>query len=296
MSAAPAVLLKIKSSSSVFTPKEQKIARFILDNPVEASRMTISEMASKLRLAESTIFKFAKRLDYQGFRDFRDDLLADAYDPQTSVHENICPDDDISTITQHVFQSSIKSLEDTLRLQDPEAMSNAIDILLASTRVSFHGCGESNAVAYDAYQKFLRSPLRSQFAQDYHLQLMQASVMEPDDCAIIISHTGLTREMIHLSAIAKGAGAHTIVITSYPSSKLLDNADVALVSISDETGYRSESLSSRISQLALVDTLYTAVMFRLPQVSETLHKMRQAIATTKADYSEQLDPLQGGCI
>lgn len=291
MSATPAVLLRIKSSSSTFTSKEQKIAQFILANPVEASRMTISEMASKLRLADSTIFKFAKRLGYQGFRSFRDDLLADAYDPQTSIHENICPDDDVPTIAQHVFQSSIKSLEDTLRLQDPEAMSKAVDILLSSTRVSFYGCGESNAVAYDSYQKFLRSPLRSQFAQDYHLQLMQASVMGPEDCAIIISHTGLTKEMIHLSAIAKDAGARTIVITSYPSSKLLENADAVLVSISDETGYRSESLSSRISQLVLVDTLYTAVMFRMPQVSETLHKMRRAIATTKADYSGQLDPL-----
>ncbi|OFK23694.1 MurR/RpiR family transcriptional regulator [Olsenella sp. HMSC062G07] len=284
MSTSPtAVLLKIKTSSSTFTRKEQSIAQLILSDPVRASRMTISEMSDELGVADSTIFKFAKHLGYQGFRDFRDDLLADAFDPQVSVHENISERDDISSVAQAVFQSSIKSLEDTLRLQQRDALDKAVQILLSSKRVSFHGCGGSNAVAYDSYQKFLRSPLQTVFAQDYHLQLMQASLLGPEDCAIVISHTGLTKEMVRLAGIVKKAGVRTIVITSYPSEHLQAYADVVLVSVSDETGYRSESLSSRISQLALVDTLYTAVMFHVPNVSETLHKMRRAIATTKLD-------------
>ncbi|WP_314784223.1 MurR/RpiR family transcriptional regulator [Olsenella uli] len=291
MATSPAVLLKIKSSATTLTPKDQEIAQFILDNPIRASRMTIREMSNELGLADSTIFKFAKHLGYQGFRNFRDDLLADAFDPQVSIHENISADDDIAAITRSVFQSSIKSLEDTLRIQQQDTITRAVDILLSSERVSFHGCGESNAVAYDSYQKFLRSPLRSQFAQDFHLQLMQASLMGPNDCAVIISHTGLTKEMIRLAQIVKEAGARTIVITSYPSEYLVSYADVVLVSISDETGYRSESLSSRISQLVLVDTLYTALMFRMPKVPETLHKIRRAIATTKVENLNVLDPL-----
>ena len=213
MATSPAVLLKIKSSATTLTPKDQEIAQFILDNPIRASRMTIREMSNELGLADSTIFKFAKHLGYQGFRNFRDDLLADAFDPQVSIHENISADDDIAAITRSVFQSSIKSLEDTLRIQQQDTITRAVDILLSSERVSFHGCGESNAVAYDSYQKFLRSPLRSQFAQDFHLQLMQASLMGPNDCAVIISHTGLTKEMIRLAQIVKEAGARTIVIT-----------------------------------------------------------------------------------
>lgn len=291
MATSPAVLLKIKSSAIAFTPKEQRIAQFILGNPIKASRMTISEMSDELGLADSTIFKFAKHLGYQGFRDFRDDLLADAFDPQVSIHENIGADDDVAAVARSVFQSSIKSLEDTLRVQQEDSLARAVDILLSSKRISFHGCGESNAVAYDSYQKFLRSPISVQFAQDFHLQLMQASLMGPTDCAIIISHTGLTKEMIRLAQIVKETGAHTIVITSYPSEHLASYADVVLVSISDETGYRSESLSSRIAQLALVDTLYTAMMFRMPKVSETLHKMRRAIATTKVEDLDTLDPL-----
>jgi DNA-binding MurR/RpiR family transcriptional regulator len=283
VSGNPAVLLKIKTATATFTPKEQKIAQFILSQPTEASRMTISEMAHALNLADSTIFKFAKHLGYQGFRNFRDDLLADAYDPQVSVHENVHEDDDVQSIAASVFQSSIKSLEDTLRMQDAQALEHAVEILLASKRISFFGCGGSNAVAYDSYQKFLRSPLYSQFAQDFHLQLMQASLLNSSDCAIIISHTGLSKEMIRLAQTARDVGAHTIVITSYPSEHLSKYADIVLVSISDETGYRSESLSSRIAQLALIDTLFTAVMFRMPHVSETLLKIRRTIATTKIE-------------
>jgi DNA-binding MurR/RpiR family transcriptional regulator len=283
MATGNAIRLKIKSFYPSLTPKEQEIARFILDNPSIASRMTITELSEKIGIADSTIFKFTKSLGYKGFRDFRNDLLTDAYDPEVSVHENVHQDDPVYTVASKVFDSSIKSLNDTKRLLDSKSLEHAIALLLKAKRVSFYGCGESNAVAYDAYQKFLRSPMRCQVTMDYHVQLMQASLMDEDDCSILVSHTGLTKETINLASIAHGAGSSIIAITSYPSEYLKKYADVILVSASDETGYRSESLSSRISQLVLIDSLYTALMFRLPDVRNSLHKIRSAISSTKIE-------------
>lgn len=283
MTATKPVRLRIKATLPNLTRKEQLIGRFILEHPIEASRMTINEMSSHLNMADSTIFKFTQSLGYNGFREFRNDLLADAYDPQISVHENVHPNDSAADIAQVVFQSSIKSLTDTRNLLDAKALEKAVDIILESNRMSFHGFGGSNSVAYDAYLKFLHSAKPCVYVMDYHVQLIQATRLGEHDCALLITHTGLTKEIIQIAKALKQGGTRIIAITSYPTAYLKEYADVILVSLSEETGYRSESLSSRIAQLAIIDSIYTAVMFRAPGVQASLHTMRQAIAPTKFD-------------
>lgn len=271
------VLLKIKSLMPGFSAKEQKIAAFILEDPKLASRMTINEMAARLGVADSTVFKFARKLGYRGFRDFRTDLLADEFDPQISIHENVSPDDDSLTVAQKIVHSNVKSLNDTLALLSKEDLDKALDCLTGAARISFYGCGESGVIALDAYQKFLRSPIPCHAIMDSHMQLMQASLLTPDDCAVVITHTGVTREMFIVAKLAHEAGARVILITSSPSQKIAEFADVTLVSVSDENSYRPESLSCRYAQLAIIDSLYTAMMFRLTGTSTSLHKIREAI-------------------
>lgn len=277
------VLARIKSLMPSFSATERQIASLILADPKSASRMTIVEMSSALGIADSTVFKFAKKLGYNGFRDFRNDLLADEFDPAISIHENVRPDDDALTVAQKVTASAVDSLRDTTALLDRKTLEDAVDILLSASRISFYGCGESGVVAMDAYQNFLRSPIPCHVVSDSHLQLMQASLLGSGDVAFIITHSALTREMLEVARMAHEGGAKTIVITSYPFGKIASYADVMLVTTSEETGYRTESMSSRFAQLAIIDSLYTAVMFRVEDASEPLHKIRAAINLTKVE-------------
>lgn len=277
------LLPHMKSLLPSLSVKEQEIARYILENPKEASRMTISEISANLGMADSTIFKFTKKLGYRGFRDFRNDLLSEEYDPQVSVHENVSASDTTLQMARSVFQSSVKSLNDTISLIDEKSLDRAVDIIMNSSTLAFFGCGGSNVVAMDAYQKFLRSPVRVEYTTDLHMQLMQASLLREDDGAILITHTGLSRDTINIARIIKERKVKTIVITSYPSPQIERYADVSLVSAAEETGFRSESLSSRISQLAIIDSLFTAVMFKMPRAAESLHDIRDAISYTKVE-------------
>lgn len=278
------IKIKIKTNKKNLTKKEIIIADFIISNPKEVSKMTINEIASHLGFADSTIFQFTRKLGYKSFRDFRNDLLFEEYDPEISVHENIKPTDTCIEMTKKVFESSIKSLNDTICLLTDEALKKASEILLSSDSISFFGVGGSNIVSFDAYHKFLRSPLKVEYAMDYHIQLMQASLLTEKDCAVIISHTGLTKETIKIAKTAKKNKARIVAITSYPSPALKKVADVILTSVSEETGYRSESLSSRISQLAIIDSLFIITMFNDEnQSNKTLYKIRNIINTTKSD-------------
>lgn len=276
------VIIRIKTIYRDMNSTEKNIADYILDNFNDISIKTINEIASELKISDSTLFKFTRKLGFNGFKDFKIAILKEGAIYKPSIHEKISKEDDELKITHKVFESNIKAIEDTKKLIDKELYKNAIKYIIESDRVAFFGLGGSNAVAYDAYHKFLRSPIKCIYVTDFHMQLMNASLLKENDCAIIISHTGLTKHAIEIANAVKKNKAKIIVITSYPLSPLAKLANIVLVSTSDEIAYRSESLSSRLSELTIIDSLFVNIMFKNEKNSnKSLSLIRQVIATTK---------------
>ncbi|MBM7710141.1 MurR/RpiR family transcriptional regulator [Enterococcus lemanii] len=277
------IRLIIKTMYKNLSQKEQAIADYILENPKKVSHSSISDIASELEVADSTIFQFTKKIGYNGFKDFKMAMLMQENDLSAiSFHENIQKDDTELTMAQKVFDSNISSLTDTRKLLQEEKLIEAVDLIDASNRLFLFGVGGSEIVATDTYHKFLRSPIPVYHSSDYHLQLMEASLLTPDDCAIFISHTGRSKETIMIAETAKKIGAKTIVITSQISSPLAKLGDVTFISVSEETEFRSEALASRISQLSIMDSLFVILMFRnQDQAQESISKVRKVIAKIK---------------
>ena len=82
--------------------------------------------------------------------------------------------------------------------------------------------------------------------------------------------------------LAKENGAKLIVLTSYPLSPLAKLADIILISTAEEVTWRSESLSSRLSQLCIMDALFVLIMFHdEDKANASLKKIRHAISYTR---------------
>lgn len=276
------VKMRIKSTYRDMNPKEKQIADYILENIKLVSRSSISDISRALGVADSTVYQFTKKLGYEGFKDFKVNLLTEEFDSEISIHEKISKDDDSDMMIAKVFDSSIKALEDTKRISSGKLFTKAAELMMESSTVWFFGIGGSNAVALDSFHKFLRSPIKCGYVSDYHMQLMNAGLLTPCDCAFIISHTGLNKDALSIAKIAKEREAKLIVLTSYPFSPLAKLADIVLVSTAEEITWRSESLSSRLSQLCIIDTLYVMVMFHdESKANEALKRIRHAISYTR---------------
>lgn len=277
------IRLKIKTMYKNLSQKEQAIADYVLENPKMVSHSSISDLATELDVADSTIFQFTKKIGYNGFKDFKMAMLMQENDLSAiSFHENIQKDDSELTMAQKVFESNITSLADTKKLLQEENLKAAVDIIDSSNRLYLFGVGGSEIVATDTYHKFLRSPIPVYHSSDYHIQLMEASLLTPDDCAILISHTGRSKETIFIAETVKKLGAKAIVITSQISSPLAKLGDVTFISVSEETEFRSEALASRISQLSIMDSIFVILMFRnQEQAQESISKVRKVITRIK---------------
>ncbi len=280
---AVSIRLQIKSMYKDFSPKEQAIADYVLKNPSKVSHSSISDLANELEIADSTFFQFTKKLGYNGFKDFKMSMLMQENDlPAISIHENIQKNDNELTMAQKVFDSNISTLTDTRKLLKEQDLKQAANMIGSSKRLFLFGVGGSEIVATDAYHKFLRTSSSVFHSTDYHIQLMEASLMTEEDCAIIISHTGRSKETIYIAESAKETGAKIIVVTSQANSPLAKLGDVVFISISEETEFRSEALASRIAQLSIIDSLYVILrFFNQKKSQDSISKVRRVISGIK---------------
>ncbi|MCM3598636.1 MurR/RpiR family transcriptional regulator [Metabacillus idriensis] len=272
----------IRSHYARLSEKEKKIADYILENPKEIIHSTINEVADNLGVAEATVFRFCKRIDFKGYQAMKIALASEIMSPVQQIYEEINDNDNEKAVAEKVFHSNIRTLENTLQILDFSSIQKAAGILSDANRVNFYGTGGSAIIAMDAYHKFIRTGISAYAFIDSHFQLMSASQLTDRDVAVVISHSGTNKDTIKVMNTARKNGAKTIGITGFPKSPIGQNADVSLYTSSEETEYRSEALASRIGQLSLIDALYVNMMIsNKDDAKKSLEKVRDAISETR---------------
>lgn len=116
------------------------------------------------------------------------------------------------------------------------------------------------------------------------MQLSFVTKLTSEDCVFIFSHSGQTKESVNLARQIKKTSAKIIVLTGNSGSELVTLANQAIIVLTEETLFRTESLASRISYLTVMDILYTNVMHHnYDQNIESIKKIRDNISTTKTN-------------
>ncbi|ERG67691.1 MULTISPECIES: MurR/RpiR family transcriptional regulator [Exiguobacterium] len=272
-------LARIRGAYTTLGKKEQRIADYILKQPERIIHHTINQVADDLDVAESTVFRFCQRVGFKGYQALKIALATDVVAPLQDIHEDISQEDTPLEIAEKIFTSNVKTLEATRQILDGASLDEAVALLLSARRIEFFGSGGSAVIALDAYHKFVRSGLFVTANLESHMQLMSASQLTIDDVAVLISHSGASKDTLDVAKVLNERGVPTIAITNYAKSPLSKLCDVALYTVSQETEFRSEALASRIAELSLIDALFTVVMMRRGEEGrESLQKMREAIS------------------
>ncbi|WP_214694372.1 MurR/RpiR family transcriptional regulator [Exiguobacterium sp. s160] len=270
---------RIRGAYSTLSKKEQRIADYILKQPEQIIHHTINQVADDLDVAESTVFRFCQRVGFKGYQALKIALASDVVAPLQDIHEDITEADTALEIAEKIFSTNGKTIESTRQILEGDSLEKTVELFLGARRIEFFGSGGSAVVALDAYHKFVRSGLQVSAILESHMQLMSASQLTTEDVAVVISHSGASKETLDIAKLLKEKGVPTIAITNYAKSPLSKIADVSLYTVSQETAFRSEALASRIAELSLIDALFTAVMMRRGDAARaSLQQMREAIS------------------
>ena len=251
----------IKSSYNQFTKAEKKVADFILVNPKAVLFMSITDLAEACKVGDTSVFRFCKTMNLKGYQEFKMVLSLSINEGLEGVDQytgnNISKDDSLSEVAKKVLNTNINALTETYSLIQDNDVNQAIEILHKAKMIYFFGVGASMLTAMKAMNKFLRIENKVFCIQDSHMQSMLASTMTSEDVAVLFSYSGATKDTIHVAQMAKKAGAKIICVTRFIKSPLSNNADITLLSGANEGPLQGGSTSAEISQLFLVDLLYT---------------------------------------
>ena len=255
-------LLKIKAIFNDFTPVEQKVAEFILENPSKVPAMSIKELAVASKSSDASVMRFCKALGFSGYRSFIVGLTLAIADNEedTGLYTDIRPGDSVKSVVRNIFRNERQALTDTENILKTTEVEKAVAILGSSEAVHFFGIGASGLVCLDAVQKFRRIGVSSYAHTDFHDQLTSAALLGSKDACVLFTYSGKTKEIQLILKLLKTQNCKIIAVTQLRKTNLLKGADVYLNVLTREVTMRSGATSSRIAMLSIVDILLSCVL------------------------------------
>lgn len=248
-------LTQLKALSLDMTDSENLIASYILNNPEEIYSLKIEELARKLGISLPTVFRFAKKLGFEGFKDFKVALIRDMAIGINIEAENI-DDDSIESITKNVFEKVNSNLKETLSIINFDDLSKTIDLVANAKRLIFFAVSYSMPVALDCYSKFLSAGFNCIYDTDTYAQRVISTQCTGKDVAIGISFSGASPEVLDCMHNAKHGGAKTICITTFMKSSITEFADISLYTAPVSSRHQRIDIPSKMSYIAILDSIY----------------------------------------
>ena len=280
------MLDRILAALPALPPAEQRVAKLVLADARSFASLPVGELAERSHVSKPTVIRFCRSVGYGGLADFKLKLAGAVNEGVPFVHRAVDEDDKAGDIVVKVIDNAVSAFLKYRNDAAGHAFERAIEALAAACRngrrIEFYGVGNSGIVAQDAQHKFFRLGVAASAVSDGHVQVMSATMLQAGDCAVIISNSGRSRDLLDAAEIARRKGATTIVITA--SGSALAHASsgslhVLLAADHPEDYDRYSPMVSRLLHLVIIDILTTGVALRLgtelrPMLAEIKRNLR----------------------
>ena len=256
------MLDRITASLPSLAPAEQRVGRLVLADARAFARLPVRELAERAHVSKPTVVRFCRSMGYDGLADFKLKLAGSVSEGVPFIHRSVDVDDKTGDVLVKVVDNAVAAFLQYRNAASTGAIERAAEAITstwkAGKRIEFYGAGNSGFVAQDAQHKFFRLGVTSIATSDGHIQVMSATLLGPGDCAVIISNSGRTRDLMDAADIARKNGATTIAITA-SGSPLAKKASVCLAVDHAEDSTTFLSMISRILQLLLIDIMAVGI-------------------------------------
>ncbi|QUI22958.1 MurR/RpiR family transcriptional regulator [Vallitalea pronyensis] len=256
---------------SELTKADKKIKAYIIKNEQEVIYSSLTQMAKEVKVGETSILRFCRKLGYSGFQDFKIELAKQSHQ---EIEEVLTVDNYVDRIAQNMMTS----IDNTRMIIDQKALDQAVQRLRQARHILFYGLGASGITASEASGRFTRIGYFTQAISDNHYQLIHSAIIKQQDVIVAISLSGSTKEIIDAVKVAKENGACIIAITNQKKSLLATLSDIVLITAGKEKPLEGGSLIAKIAQLYIIDLLCTGLSLEDYQHTlEIKEKTSQAI-------------------
>lgn len=189
---------------------EMMVYHYVIKNRDKVMYMTIRELADAAGVSTTTVLRFCRKLNCEGYSEFR--VRYKLY-----LEQNEPPQANFGAGEIISFFKSVNNDEfDTL-------LDQAVDIILASERIIFVGAGTSGSLAKYGARFFSNIGKFSNHIDDPYFPV--TNDMAKNALAIVLSVSGETEEILRFAGQFSLHNCKVMTITSHEHSRLAKLAD-----------------------------------------------------------------------
>ena len=283
------IVERVRAALPALPPAEQRVAQLLIGDARAFASLPIAELAGRAHVSKPTVVRFCRSVGYDGLVDFKRKLAGSVSEGVPFVHQAVDEGDKPSELIIKVIDNAVAALLHYRNDAASTLLEAAIDALAdagrGKRRIEFYGVGNSGIVAQDAQHKFFRLGVNAVACSDGHVQVMSATMLKPGDCAVVISNSGRSRDLIDAAEIARKKGATVIIVTASgsPLARIGQSPGQILLAVDHPEDYdRYSPMVSRLLHLIVIDILCTGVALRLgPELRPILQEIKRNLRSKR---------------
>jgi DNA-binding MurR/RpiR family transcriptional regulator len=288
----PDIQVRIADAYHGLPEAQRAIANALMADPLLGALWGIESTAERAGVSMGSVMRFAKRLGYRGYSDFRD-ALRDACNARSGASEPELADLEVPTdlfgTLAEVVQRDSQHLHRMIQVVDHAKLQRAAEILLQTRHRIILGRGVSHVMGLILafYLTQAGVPCSAALPSDFS---NQAANLDAQDLLVAISFHPYSRETVDAAIFAKQNGVTVLGISDRPDSPLADYSDI-LIPVPSENLLFSFSLTS----FAALAHAFAIVLASQDQ-SGVLKRLKAADKVAQPLFVDHWLPVQPGAI
>jgi len=262
----------MKRSSELFdsikaiplTGKKRQVAKYILDNYIEASFLTAAELARRAHVSEPTVIRLAGDLGFNGYPELQDALQQEVQAQLTTVHRLRASHRYTKSRSLGVqsLVAELKNLEVLLHSLNVREFRKIIQRLVSADKVIIIGYKMSSILA-DYLRMGLKKSIDNIVAVTASTGLLQEELVYAGERSVVvgIAFPRYTREVVQDFRLAHEQGVLTVAITDSELSPLIEYANHFLLAPCKAISY-VDAFAAAMGLLCAIATEVSLIMER----------------------------------
>ncbi len=229
MSAKGDVFEQIRSQP--LTGKKRQVAKYILDNFVEASFLTAAQLAERVQVSEPTVIRLACDLGFRGFPELKDALQEEVQAQLTTVQRlRRARRKSSKAPVVRSLMAEVENLDAVLHSVDVRKLKRVAKRLIDADKVVVIGYKMSSVLA-DYLSMALKKSIDNTVSVTEATGRFQEELVfaGPKSVVVAISFPRYTMAVVRDFRQAREVGVQTVAITDSELSPLVESADHCLL-------------------------------------------------------------------
>lgn len=228
---------------------EQKLFDYVTRNMNSIKSMQIRQLAAVCFVSTTTIIRFAKKLGFEGYRDFLDSIKLTCH----SVEDTAIPD---VLWRRSYSEEYIKNVIESVRVISEDKITAFRNVLRKNPCLYFYGSGLDRETAHYAYRLFTSMGYYTYCPQEEYELTAAINQMKDGDLLFLFSLTGDTNDVIATVEQARMVCRPVVATITQSANNLLQSmSDIDFYVFTDHVRYKNLDLSARVSMIAIVELL-----------------------------------------